>query len=104
MEIGYVLPKTLIVKVIPQLEDLAVDDVESHLFYNPAKKFPESFSEDEKTELTAAYVAMVKDKIIPAYKQLSQFMINEYMEAGRTTSGISDVPGGAEYYEYQIKY
>ncbi len=100
---GYVLPKSLIVKVLPQLEALTVADLDKHLFYSPAKNFPEDFSEEDKKQLIAAYSKMVSEKIIPTYKSLHEFMSTAYLEAGRTSSGIADIPNGADFYNYQIK-
>ncbi|TSE08889.1 DUF885 domain-containing protein [Aquimarina algiphila] len=103
MTAGYVLPKSLIVKVLPQLEALTVEDLDKHLFYTPVKNFPEGFTEEDKKQLTEAYSKMVSEKIIPAYKSLHQFMSTTYMEAGRASSGISEIPNGKEFYQYQIK-
>ncbi|MEJ2196694.1 MAG: DUF885 domain-containing protein, partial [Ignavibacteriaceae bacterium] len=103
MELGYVLPKSLIVKVIPQLEALTVDDLENHLFYDPVKNFPESFSAEDKKMLTEAYSTMLTEKLIPAYKRLYRFMSTDYLEAGRESSGIDAIPNGKAYYNHQIK-
>lgn len=103
MQAGYVLPKSLITKVLPQLEALTVEDLDKHLFYTPVKNFPEGFSEEDKKQLTEAYTKMVSEKIVPAYKSLHKFMSAEYMKAGRASSGISDIPNGADLYKYQIK-
>lgn len=103
MAAGYVLPKSLIVKVLPQLEALTVEDLDQHLFYTPAKNFPEDFSDEDKKRLTEAYSKMVSEKIVPTYKSLHKFMSTEYMEAGRTSSGIEGIPDGKEFYQYQIK-
>ncbi len=100
---GYVLPKSLIVKVLPQLEALTVTDLDAHLFYTPVKNFPEDFSEEDKKQLTEAYAQMVSERIIPAYQSLHKFMSEEYLKLGRTTSGISDIPNGADFYNFQIK-
>ncbi|WP_299442379.1 DUF885 family protein [uncultured Aquimarina sp.] len=103
MKEGYVLPKSLITKVLPQLEALTVEDLDAHLFYSPVKNFPEGFSEEDKKSLTEAYSNMVSEKIIPAYKSLHQFMNTDYMEAGRESSGISEIPNGETFYKHQIK-
>jgi uncharacterized protein (DUF885 family) len=100
---GYVLPKSLIEKLIPQLKDGANDNIEEHLFYGPIKNFPESFTAIEKEHLTMIYTQMLKDKIIPAYKNLFDFTSNEYLAAGRTTSGINELPNGKALYAYLIK-
>ncbi len=100
---GYILPKSLIVKVIPQLKAMTSPDLESHLFYGPVKNFPQGFSEEDKNQLTVAYSKMITDKIIPAYKNLHDFMATEYLNAGRSSSGIAEIPNGKAYYDHQIK-
>ena len=103
MRKGHVLPKSLIKKVLPQLKALTITDIDQHLFYQPIKKIPEGFSATEKEKLTKAYAEMVTNKIIPAYKKLHSFMKNEYMAAGRESSGIQGEPNGDAYYAHQIK-
>ena len=53
MEKGIVLPKALIVKVIPQFADLGKGGVEKHLFYQPIASMPDDFSAKEKERITA---------------------------------------------------
>lgn len=100
---GHVLPKSLIKKVLPQLKSLTITDIDQHLFYQPIKKIPEGFSAIEREKLTKAYAEMVTNKIIPAYEKLYAFMNDEYMEAGRESSGIQGEPNGDAYYTHQIK-
>ncbi|SFZ94389.1 Uncharacterized conserved protein, DUF885 familyt [Flaviramulus basaltis] len=103
METGYVLPSSLIVKVIPQFEGLASDDIENNLYYAPVKNFPETFTDAEHEEFTKAYTNMVANKIIPAHKQMANFLQNEYLPVGRSSSGITGTPLGDAYYAHQIK-
>ncbi|WP_411029770.1 DUF885 domain-containing protein [Spongiimicrobium sp. 3-5] len=100
---GYVLPKSLIVKALPQLKVLINDNLDEHIFYAPIKNFPENFSEREKDQLTTAYSKMISEKIIPAYKNMYNYMSTDYLDAGRMSSGISDIPQGEAYYDYLIK-
>lgn len=100
---GHVLPKSLIVKVLPQLEALTTTNLDEHLFYTPAKNFPENISKDQQSKLAEAYKKMVLEKIVPAYNKLHTFMSTEYLNAGRATSGIADTPNGDAYYKHQIK-
>ncbi len=103
MAAGYVLPKSLIVKVTPQLKAMTESNLEKNLFYSPIKNFPENFTEEDKKQLTEAYSKIVSEKIIPAYQSLHDFMAGEYLDAGRTTSGIATTPNGEAYYKHQIK-
>ena len=99
----HVLPKSLIAKVVPQLKTIVETKLEDHLFYTPIKNLPEGFSDEDKKRLKDAYTNMVEKKVIPAYTSLYNFMNGDYMEAGRTTSGIDDTPNGKAYYNHQIK-
>ena len=103
INLGYVLPKSLILKVIPQLEALTVENLDQHLFYSPIKNFPEGFSEEDKKSLTESYTKALTEKVIPAYKNLHEFMSTTYLDAGRTSSGYDAVPNGKAYYDHQIK-
>ncbi|HPE82291.1 MAG TPA: DUF885 domain-containing protein [Aequorivita sp.] len=103
MAAGYVLPKSLIVKVIPQLKAMTEPNLDENLFFSPVKNFPDTFSDLEKQELAKAYSKMVTNEVIPAYQSLHDFMAGDYLKAGRTTTGIADTPNGEAYYKHQIK-
>ena len=98
-----VLPKSLIKKVIPQLKTILNPDLNQNLFFSPARQFPKEFSEKDKSILIEKYTEMVLNKIIPAYKKLSDFMSDQYLDAGRSSSGISAFEDGLDYYNYSIK-
>ncbi len=101
---GYVLPKSLVKKVIPQMESMAKDDVENHLYYSPIKIFPETFTEVEKTRLKDEYTTMVREKIVPAHKQMLEFLTKTYLPAARETSGFGDLKDGDQIYQTLITY
>lgn len=103
MKEGIVLPKTLVVKMIPQLDALNAADVTKSVFYGPVKNFPSTFSDADKTRLTEEYKKLITDYINPAYKKLSAFLSTEYMAKARTTSGIGALPGGDKLYDYSIR-
>jgi uncharacterized protein (DUF885 family) len=100
---GNVLPKSLIKKVLPQLKAITTTNLDENLFYTPVKNFPDTFSPEDREELMTAYANMVTDKIVPAYQKMYDFMSTDYLDAGRTTSGIEDTPNGKAYYQHQIK-
>ncbi len=103
MQSGWVLPKSLIKKVTPQLAAMMEPDLDKHLFFQPVKNFPDAISGADQERLTELYRALVLEQVIPAYSKIHEFMTGEYMTAGRDTSGIDAVPGGAEFYQHQIK-
>ena len=103
MGMGYVLPVSLITKVIPQFAAMTNENVEEHLFFGPVNSFPDSFTEEEKQQLTTEYKEMISKKVIPAYKEMHDFMLKEYLPKGRESSRIADIPGGEDFYKHQIK-
>lgn len=100
---GYVLPKSLIKKVIPQFTTLAETPVKDHLFYAPVKNFPGNFSTEDKDKLTKAYTKILTKKLIPSFRAMASFLAKDYLNAGLEASGISAIPEGEAYYKHAIK-
>jgi uncharacterized protein (DUF885 family) len=100
---GNVLPTSLIKKVIPQIESLTKGKVEDHLFYSPILLFPETFTAKEKEKLTTEYKEMVSNQVVPLFTRMTKFLNEEYLPAGRSTSGISALDNGDKYYQFQIR-
>ena len=103
IEQGVVLSKSLIRKVVPQLESITEADLEKNIFYTPARNFPEDFTEEQKEKLSKAYADMVTNKIIPSYQRLVAFMASDYLAAGRNSSGFDAYSFGEDYYNYAIR-
>ncbi|GAB3727660.1 DUF885 domain-containing protein [Spirosoma lituiforme] len=100
---GRVLPRSLVVKMIPQMTDLVVSDPTKSLFYGPIKKLPSTFSAADKDRLTTAYKKAISEQIVPTYQKLGTFLKTEYLPKARTTSGIDVLPQGPELYRYLVK-
>lgn len=100
---GAVLPKALTIKMIPQFAEMPTPKIEDNLFYSAIKLMPNTFSEAVKKDLTAKYTATIKDKLIPQYKKMADFLKNEYLPASRTTSGIGSLAFGKELYAAYAK-
>jgi len=90
--------------MVPEMRAMQTDNPTKSIFYGPINKLPASFSDADKQRLAAAYTSAIKDEIIPAYARLADFYEKEYLPKARTTSGISDIPGGKERYQYLIRY
>jgi uncharacterized protein (DUF885 family) len=100
----WVLPKALVVKILPQLKAMVVKNDTASIFYAPIKMLPDSFSSADKQRLTAAYKNMIDSIVIPNYNRLYEFFDKEYMPAARATSGLNGLPGGEELYKYCVHF
>ena len=63
---GMVLPKALVVKMIPQYESLAQSDTSKNVFYGPVKHFPGQFSNEDISRLSNAYKLAINEQLIPS--------------------------------------
>ena len=103
METGWVLPKTIVVKMIPQMQSMVVADARQSLFYGPITHLPAAFNEADTKRLTDAYTKTINEQITPAFKKLADFLEKEYLPKARATTGIMGLPGGDKYYSFLIR-
>ncbi len=103
MTAGIVLPKTLVTKMIPQMQGMVVTDPKKSLFYGPVELMPKDFSAEDKTRLTKEYETAIMTVIVPTYKKLGDFLQNEYLPKATSNSGLGTMTGGDKMYAYQVK-
>ncbi|WJG07837.1 DUF885 domain-containing protein [Aliiglaciecola sp. LCG003] len=102
---GMVHPKPIAEKLVPQLGAHVVDDVTQSVFYAPLNSLDDNTNIDPaaKEALKKDYITMIETVIIPSYKKVYEFVKNEYVPNARSTVGLSDLPNGKSWYEYQIE-
>ena len=100
---GYVLPRVLVERTLPQLAAQVVEKPEDSLYWGPIGKMPESFTAAEREKLTAAYRAAIAGQVIPSYRRLHDFMRDEYLPKARTSVGLDALPDGKAWYEYNVR-
>ncbi|ALW85599.1 hypothetical protein AUC43_11155 [Hymenobacter sedentarius] len=103
MRAGVVLPRVLVLKMVPQLQAQVTADATKSLFYGPITRMPASFSEADKTRLAAAYQQAILTQLVPTYRKLADFLQTEYLPKARTTTGLADIPGGPQMYRYDVR-
>jgi uncharacterized protein (DUF885 family) len=99
----FVLPASLVVKIIPQLEAIAGSPMEKNLFYGPVNKLPLTADTAAASRIKEEYVRLIRGTIIPSYRKLADFLKNEYLGQARKSSGVSALPGGGAYYAYLVR-
>lgn len=102
MQVGTVLPKSLVVKLIPQFKEMTMQDIEKHLFYGPMHQLPDDISSEDSLDLNTAYGLIIKDKLIPRFIEMTEFLENEYLPNARNSSGIDSTMDGQAFYQAQI--
>lgn len=100
---GYTHPKILMERVLPQARNMIVTDVTKSIFYQPVANIPDSIGANDQERIREAYSTAIREKIVPAYKRLHDFIRDVYIPRARTSSGISAIPHGDRYYHDMIR-
>ncbi len=102
---NYVLPKKLVVKMIPQMkaEEITTQNFDENIFYGPIKNLPKNFSTAQKEKFTREYKKLIAEKIIPSYTKMGEFLEKEYLPKARNSDGINALPKGNEIYAFYAK-
>jgi prolyl oligopeptidase len=102
---GITQPRLVAEGVIAQIDALINSDIENNPYMKVFIEADENmFSPNEKNNLIQDVKDLITNEINPAYKKLYDFLKYEYLPKSRNTIGISDIPGGKEYYEYLARY
>jgi uncharacterized protein (DUF885 family) len=103
VRVGVTQPRAVIIKVIPQLRDIARDDPEQTMFWQAVRAMPETIAPAERAAIEARWRVLIREQLIPAYRRLADFLETEYVPAARDSVGWSALPDGAAWYRHQIR-
>lgn len=103
MASGVVQPKLVVRNMIAQFDNLLAGQAEDSTFYAPVKNFPAAIPAADRSRLTAAYAAQIRDVILPAERRMRDFLRTTYLPVARDSVGLSGMPGGAKLYSYLIE-
>lgn len=92
--------KKVLERVPNQIDAQIVDDPTKSPFYKAFEKFPKTFSDTDKKRLQMKAANTIKTKVVPSYKTLKTFFVNEYLPAAYPKAGIWQHPMGKEFYSY----
>jgi uncharacterized protein (DUF885 family) len=101
---GFVQPRVVVERVVAQLDALAAAEPKDSTFWRPIEAFPAGISAADRARLTKAYAGKLGGEVLPAYRRLRDFLRDEYLPRARDTVGWSELPNGAEWYAYLVRY
>ncbi|HEY4445187.1 MAG TPA: DUF885 family protein [Steroidobacteraceae bacterium] len=102
MRRGYTSPRVLMERVLPLLQSFG-EDTSANVFYIPLRSMPLGIKEPERTRLTASVTGAVKNKLLPAYRELHDFIKSEYLPRARVSIALSALPLGPSWYAARVK-
>ncbi|HTB24133.1 MAG TPA: DUF885 domain-containing protein, partial [Puia sp.] len=101
---GYILPRCLVEKMIPEMQNMVTPDFTKSIFYTPVSMLPSDINDAEKSRITNSFSNLIVQVIIPSYKKMADFLQNEYLPKSRNSIGFDALPNGKELYKYLIRY
>jgi uncharacterized protein (DUF885 family) len=102
MRRGYTMPRVLVERTLPLLQGLG-EDISANVFYIPLRTMPQNIDPSERIRLTASLTRAIKDKLLPAYRELHDFLQNDYLPRARLSLGLSALPLGPSWYAALVK-
>jgi len=96
LKLGYSAPKTVVQRVVDQVDGLLILEVEQSPFYSPAAR-------DDDEAFALATRAIVEDQIVPALRRYREFLAGPYMERAREELAITANPNGRECYDASLR-
>ena len=104
LELGYTQPKLVTRGVSAQIGAMLEKDLEDHPYFKIFKNVGNVASSEDALALQNEVKEYIQNVLNPAYQELYDFLVNEYLPESRDTIGISDVPNGKDWYEYLARY
>nr|WP_255783703.1 DUF885 domain-containing protein [Lysobacter chinensis] len=104
LKAGNTPPRVLMARIPDQIEAQIVDDPAASPFYKPFTRMPDSIPAAERAALKARAEAVIRDRVVPAYRGFATFFRDEYLPGCRESIAAVDLPDGRDYYDFVARY
>ena len=81
-----------------------VADPQQSSFYAPLADLPDSLPQATREDLQSRGKLLIEEAVVPAYRKLLSFYLQDYAPKCRTVEGITRLPGGEAFYEYLLRF
>ena len=102
MRRGYTSPRVLMERMLPVLHGLGEDN-SANVFYGLLRAGPDTIKEPDRTRLSESLNLAIRDKLLPAYRKLHDFIQRDYLPRARTSVALSALPLGPSWYAFRVK-
>jgi len=103
LEIGFVRPHAVFDDYLASVEAHIVGDPEESNLYEPFQEFPSGVSEEDHERFRNEAVEILAETVIPEFERLRDFLRDKYIHGAAQSIGITELPGGEEYYQYLVE-
>ncbi|MFK8032358.1 MAG: DUF885 family protein, partial [Gammaproteobacteria bacterium] len=96
LTLGFSAPKTVVQRVVDQIDGLIELDIESSPFYSPAAR-------DDDAQFSKATRELVESRILPSLRRYRSYLAGPYMEQAREKLSVTVNPNGRECYDASLR-
>lgn len=100
---GMVPPKIVLEQIPNTIESLIAEDINESVLFRPFRNFPADFDQSQAGKIRSEGEKAIRQSVRPAYKQILEFVREEYIPSGRDEISIYGLPNGKEYYRQSIR-
>jgi uncharacterized protein (DUF885 family) len=103
LETGITPPRITLRDVPDQVANQMNPDPEKNALLKPFTEFPIQISETDRTRLRKEAAMALKEKVVPAFTKLHEYLVKTYLPGARESIGMSDLPNGQAWYVYNAR-
>jgi uncharacterized protein (DUF885 family) len=101
---GLAQPKVVFKGYEATYNDHIVEDFTKSEFYQPFENLPDNFSSSQRDSILKAAKVAIEQSVVPSFKKIRTFFETEYLPNTRDKIGVSEVPGGRDFYQNRIDF
>lgn len=104
MAIGLTQPQLVLKGFEHSISAYDVDDLEQHALYQPLTRLPNFIDSAQQQELQARGRQVLEQQVIPAFAELYQFFVEQYIPNARQSIAVADTPDGEAFYANRVRH
>lgn len=101
----HIPPRLTVVHVPDQIQKvLNADFTDDNDLSKPLKRFPETFTEEERELFRGRGLKLIEEKVKPAFKKIHDYYVDKYLPHTRESISCTHFPGGDDFYTQALKF
>lgn len=101
---GYVQPRIVVTNVLAEVDVALAAAPEDSAFYQPIRNMPASIPGAERARLAQAYLAVIRDDVLPGYALWKTYLTETYLPRARQAPGLWAMKDGARIYDQALRW
>ena len=97
------LPKIVLERIPNQIDHQIVSDPKESPFYKPFRHFAGSIAAADMSRLASAAENVIKSDVVPAFRRLKEFFVNDYLPGSLDRVGIWQLRDGEAMYRFAVR-